>query len=273
LAKQWRLVKSAPLQGDYNMAIDEALLFSTSQKTVLPTLRIYSWKVPTISLGYAQKSSEVDLEALQAYGWDLVRRPTGGRAILHTDELTYSITAPNNDPVVAGSLLESYQRISIALLHTLALLGVNARADSQYIEPPKLDAIQSVCFEVPSNYEITVSGKKLIGSAQARKANGVLQHGSLPLFGDLARITQALKYDSIEERESTAQRLLTHAGTLETFSGRIFSMGDIQNAFIEAFTETLDLEFIPSNPSDGELEMASQLVRTKYGSNDWTFRI
>ncbi len=127
------------------------------------------------------------------HGWDLVRRPTGGRAILHTDELTYSVAGPQDEPRLAGSVLESYRVLAQALLYALQLLAIPAQAQ----EKPGTASTGSpnqnpVCFEVPSNYEITVGGKKLVGSAQARRKEGVLQHGSLPLYGDLTRIVQAL---------------------------------------------------------------------------------
>ena len=114
------------------MALDEACLLSSAERRSLPTLRLFSWEPPTLSLGYAQKSSEVNFQQLHEHGWGLVRRPTGGRAILHTDELTYSVTAPLDDPVMAGSLLESYQRISKALL---AALNTPARSSSTRTGP------------------------------------------------------------------------------------------------------------------------------------------
>ncbi len=223
MTSKWRLLQTAPASGAYNMALDEACLLSSAERRSLPTLRLFSWEPPTLSLGYAQKSSEVNFQQLHEHGWGLVRRPTGGRAILHTDELTYSVTAPLDDPVMAGSLLESYQRISKALLAALKLLGIDARGDAVYSLPNSQSKLDPVCFEVPSNFEITVSGKKLIGSAQARKHNGVLQHGSLPLTGDLSRVTHAMLYPTEEKRQDGAARLLSHAGTVESLTGKIIS--------------------------------------------------
>jgi len=254
------------------MALDEALLTSTSKKSTMPALRLYSWNPPTLSLGYAQSINEVDMNTLARLGWDLVRRPTGGRAILHTDELTYSITAPVDDQVVKGTLLESYQRISAALLLALSLLGIAADANRVY------DVVQGndkepVCFEVPSNFEITVSGKKLIGSAQARKNGGVLQHGSLPLYGDLTRITQVLNYPNEEKRVAGVSRLLDHAGTILSLTGKKVSLGDAQKAFIAAFAEECNLDLKQTDPSDEENDLARELMLTKYGSKEWNHRI
>ncbi|MBE3142499.1 MAG: lipoate--protein ligase family protein, partial [Planctomycetes bacterium] len=112
----WRLILTEPAHGDWNMAVDEAILESVGRRVVLPTLRLFSWQPPCLSLGYAQSFADVDCAATIERGWEIVRRPTGGRAILHTDELTYSVIAPLNEPLVKGSIIESYQRISQVLL-------------------------------------------------------------------------------------------------------------------------------------------------------------
>jgi lipoyl(octanoyl) transferase len=268
----FRLIQTPPSSGAFNMALDEALLITTSQKSAMPALRLYSWDPPTLSLGYAQRVNEVDLNKLAQLGWDLVRRPTGGRAILHTDELTYSITAAVDNPVVQGSLLESYQRISAALLLALSFLGIVADANRVYGASQGIDK-EPVCFEVPSNFEITVSGKKLIGSAQARKNSGVLQHGSLPLTGDLTRITQVLKYPDEQKRVAGMHRLLDHAGTILSLTGKNISCEDAQNAFIAAFAKQLDLDFRPTDPSDEEIALTNELMMAKYSSSEWNHRI
>lgn len=270
---KWRLLQTEPTSGAFNMAFDEACLLSAAEGKSLPTLRLYSWDPPALSLGYAQKSDEVDTQELYGRGWDLVRRPTGGRAILHTDELTYSVTAPQDDPVMAGSLLESYQRISMALLSALKLLGIEARGDSVYNEEQDLSKKDPVCFEVPSNFEITVSGKKLIGSAQARKHNGVLQHGSLPLTGDLSRINQVLHYPTQEKRQEGIDRLLSHAGTIESLTGKVISFEMAAQAFIKAFSMELDLDLVVSKPTSEELLQTNDLMKKKYQSDDWTLRL
>lgn len=273
MSENWRLIITPPLTGATNMALDEVLLHSAANKQEPPTLRLYSWQVPTLSLGYSQSSKEVNILLLEQFGWGLVRRPTGGRAILHTDELTYSITAPMDDPLVSGNLLESYQRISRALLRALQNLGVSARADSEYSNQVTSDRKEPVCFEVPSNYEVTVNCKKLIGSAQARKNNGVLQHGSLPLFGDLTRITQVLNYEGEEKRKKSADSLLGHAGTVLSLTGKTISLEEAQKAFINAFSSTLDIQFSMCEPDQREWALVSELEKNKYNSPDWTQRL
>src|SRR5258708_8109308 len=156
------------------MAVDEAILDHAGRGASLPTLRLYAWAPPCLSLGYAQPFSDVDTARVAARGWEVVRRPTGGRAILHTDELTYSVIAPTDEPHVSGSILESYNRLALALLEAVQSPDLTARALPLNVAM-KENAVANhethnpVCFEVPSAYEITADGKKLIGSAQARR--------------------------------------------------------------------------------------------------------
>lgn len=269
---RWRLIHTAPAGGAWNMAVDEAILEAVGRREVLPTLRLYAWDPPCLSLGFAQPVSDVDRQALTRNRWQMVRRPTGGRAILHTDELTYSIIAPLDEPRVYGKVLESYQRLAQALVVALRQLGLPAQADQAYALPQGTQASGAVCFEVPSNYEITVAGKKLIGSAQARRKEGVLQHGSLPLYGDLTRITQALVYPDEPARALAAQRLLAHATTVEAL-GKTITWEAAAAAFAAAFETTLQINFKAEALSAGELSRADTLVAEKYGHPSWTERL
>lgn len=257
--------------GAWNMAVDEAALEHIQRGESPPTLRLYAWEPACLSLGQAQPFADVDLARLNQRGWDVVRRATGGRAILHTDELTYSVTAPADEPRVAGTLLEAYNRLAGALLAAVQELGlaveVKAGRETGNGNP------NPVCFEVPSAYEITVNGKKLIGSAQARKKDGVLQHGSLPLTGDLARICQALAFTDEAARQQAAARLLARAATVESALGRAVAWETAARAFICAFETRLGLTFERGELSASELRRADELVRGKYAHPDWTERV
>jgi lipoyl(octanoyl) transferase len=268
----WRLIETEPASGAWNMAVDEAILEAAGQGYVLPTLRLYAWNPPCLSLGYAQPVTDADQNALTQRGWELVRRPTGGRAILHTDELTYSVSAPRNEPRVAGSVLESYQRLAQALLQALLQLAVLAQTEEKYILPEGVNPNGAVCFEVPSNWEITVDGKKLIGSAQVRRKVGVLQHGSLPLQGDLARITQTLSFPDEDSRSEAAHRLLARATTVASALGRAVTWKHMAEAIATSFRQTLNLELIREELTDGERERAQALCEEKYASPVWTAR-
>ncbi len=255
------------------MAVDEAILESVSTLQSPPTLRLYAWDPPCLSMGYAQPAADVDLDALAVRGWSLVRRPTGGRAILHTDELTYAVIATLDNPVVAGSVLESYARIARGLLAALERLSLAARSDRQYQLPDGASPQGPVCFEVPSKYEITVEGKKLVGSAQARRKNGVLQHGTLPLTGDLSRITQVLAVPDEASRASNAQSLLNHAATVERVLGHTVGWDQAAEAMSAAFRDIFAMDLLPSSLSTLETQKAHELQHAKYAHPSWTFRI
>ncbi len=269
----WRLIVSPAAPGAWNMAVDEAILEAVGREEALPTLRLYRWEPACLSLGYAQGVGDVDEEHLARLAWHLVRRPTGGRAILHADELTYAVMAPLSEPRVHGNVLESYRRLAEALLKSLQLLGLDARADGQYPLPANSSPKGAVCFEVPSNYEITAGGKKLIGSAQARRKEGVLQHGSLPLTGDLSRIVQALIFADPAARAEAAARLLDRATTVEAASGKLISWGTAAQALIDGFGQTLRLELRREELTSRECSRAAELVETKYDHPSWTRRI
>lgn len=264
----WRLIITPPARGAWNMAVDEAILESIWRDASPPTLRLYAWEPPCLSLGYSQPFADVDTARLQARGWEVVRRATGGRAILHTDELTYSVTGSAEEPVLAGGVLESYNRIAQAL--SFAVKSLELPVEMKEGKVTEHAASNPVCFEVPSTYEITVNGKKLIGSAQARKKEGVLQHGSLPLTGDLARICQALVFENEETRENAAQRLLRSATTVESALGRAVTWETAAQAFIHAFEAQLGLCFERGELSDFEWKRAEELVGEKYDHPSWT---
>lgn len=265
----WRLIKSPPSSGSWNMAVDEAVLEATRDGKALPTLRLFAWEPACITLGYAQEISDVDLDRLTARGWEIVRRITGGRAILHTDELTYSVTGPEGEPRLAGDILTSYQRLSSAILAALENLGLSVQTKPKE-EVQKGPMTEPICFEIPSNYEITINGKKLVGSAQARKKGGVLQHGTLPLYGDLTRITDVLVFEDEERRARAAERLLRRASTVETALGHTVTWEQAAEAFITGFSRMLNLTLEPGELSPEEMARAKELEEVKYSSLEWT---
>jgi len=230
-----------------------------------------SWNKPAaaphyqacLSLGHAQPIEDVDLQRLHERGWELVRRPTGGRAVLHTDELTYSVIAPAGEPLVAGSLLESYQRLSKAIVEALRLLVLPVQVQEK-ASAPSGQNLNPVCFEVPSAFEITVDGKKLVGSAQARKHGGILQHGSLPLQGDLTRIIDVLAFPDQKARKRAAERLLERATTVESALGRAVTWDEAARAFIKGFETVFDLELQQGDLSAAEKMRAEELDSLKY---------
>lgn len=270
---KWRLIHTAASNGAWNMAADEAILEAVGRGDVLPTLRLFAWAPPCLSLGYAQPIADVDRRRLRDHGWQVVRRPTGGKAILHTDELTYTVVAPYSEPRLAGSILESYQRLSLALLEALRLLGISAQSLQKPSSTTEQGKNNPVCFETPSNYEITVAGRKIIGSAQARRQAGILQHGSLPLYGALSRISDALSFPDEESRDQAARRLNARATTVEQVLGYHVDWPTAAQAFATGFRQALNLNLIHAELTLAEQERALRLVQEKYAHADWTQRI
>jgi lipoate-protein ligase A len=269
----WRLLITPPTHGAWNMAVDESILENLGRNEAMPTLRLYAWEPACLSLGHAQPFADVDMSRLRQHGWEVVRRATGGRAILHTDELTYSVIAPTDEPRVEGSILESYNRLAQALLLAVKSLEIPVEMKETVGHASSVTYTNPVCFEVPSSYEITVNGKKLIGSAQARKKEGVLQHGSLPLTGDLTRICQALAFENDSARENASKRLLERAITVESALGRAVSWEEAAQAFIHAFEAQLGLSLKRGELSESESRRTDELVRGKYDHVSWTERV
>ena len=263
----WRLILSDPMPGTRNMAIDSAILAAVEQGEAPPTLRLYSWDPPCLSLGYSQAYSDVDLHQLSANGWDLVRRPTGGRAILHTDELTYAVIGPKSDPRLAGNLMDSYQHISRALFEALSQMGLPVEVHAG--KNPEAHH-QPVCFENPSDFEITANGRKIIGSAQARKKTGLLQHGSLPLIGDLTRITKTLRYQTNAERQKAGEVLLQKAATVYDVLGVEISWDRAAETLANSFSKVLNLNLVEGELSSDELDQALLLESGQFGHSSWT---
>lgn len=273
MTNTWRLLYTPPSRGAWNMAVDESVLEHIHRGQSQPTLRLYAWEPACLSLGHAQPFADVDVKRVKANGWEVVRRVTGGRAILHTDELTYSVTGGANEPVLTGGVLGSYNRLAQALLFAVRELGLLVEIKEDAGHTSGVTAANPICFEVPSTYEITVGGKKLIGSAQARRKEGVLQHGSLPLTGDLTRICQALVFKGEAARENAAQRLLARATTVESVLGVETDWETAAQAFVRGFEAQLGIRFQRGEISRSESERAEKLVNEKYANPVWTERI
>lgn len=277
---EWRLIETGARDGATNMAIDEAILEAAAAGQVPPTLRFYGWSPPCLSLGYSQSAGAVDRAACAQRNWDVVRRPTGGQAILHLDELTYSVCAPLHEPRVAGGIVESYGRLAAGLLAGLKLIGLEpAEAKPAYPERPGEPG--PVCFDGPARYEITVAlpgpggelvPNKLLGSAQSRRLGGVLQHGTLPLRGDITRIIDALVYEGPGEREAARSHLEGRALTLEAALGRPVPFAQAAETMAAGFERALNLQLLPGELTPPEWAAVERIRAEKYGDEEWTFK-
>src|SRR5687768_4142622 len=195
---EWRLLVDFDRPGDENMALDEVLLDSVIAGGPL-VIRFFTWKPAALSHGVNQPVGEIDPVECERRGFGLVRRLTGGRAVLHQHELTYSVIAPENAPLVSGGVIESYRKISEPLVAGLRALGADVtlsepnralfRAMAQERRYSDLGVLEesrhgALCFDTASAYELTAGGRKLVGSAQARRGGALLQHGSILLDVD-----------------------------------------------------------------------------------------
>lgn len=192
MAEQWRLIYDPPLSGQVNMDRDLEILKSVEEGGSPPTLRFYRWAPPALSLGRFQKADEAaNIEACRRLGVDIVRRPTGGRAVLHHRELTYSIIIPDRRPLIPKGVLPAYRFLNQALLTAFKLLGIETELAAERTPGPRL--APGSCFDTSSAYELRVAGKKVVGSAQVRKDGVLLQHGSILLKLPLEIYRQVLK--------------------------------------------------------------------------------
>jgi len=265
-ADTWRLLVDAPAVGAWNMAVDEVLLDGVAAGTTPPTIRFYGWTPPCLSLGYFQSFDVVNLDGCRALGVDVVRRPTGGRAILHDRELTYSIALPASVLGQDGGVLPSYYRLSLALRAGLRRLGVPATlaapqsAGSSAVHGP-------VCFDRPSANEILLHGRKLVGSAQMRRGGGVLQHGSILIEPRIDKLMACLQMT-----DGTVSRGLEDgvAGLAEL---GVTDPAPIAAAIGRAVVAGFGVGLVEAPMRPDEEEAVRALTRSKYQSTGWTERL
>lgn len=266
--KIWRYIPYSVQTGAENMAIDEAILLNMAhEKNPQPVLRFYGWKPATLSLGYAQSFvKEVQEEECLKAGVDVVRRPTGGRAVLHQYELTYSVIAPEEDDQVNGTIIESYLKLSQALLKGFQAVGIPAEMVAHSSVGQESSA---ACFDAPSWYELVIDGKKLVGSAQVRKEGILLQHGSIPLHFESELLFSLLKFPKMEIRQRLLSRFKQKACALDEVWSRPVTREELEREIVIGFEETLKIEFMSSELNSAEQMLIPELVR-KYSSPEWT---
>jgi len=243
---------------------------AVSRGTVPPTVRFYQWSKPTITLGYFQSyKKEVDSEKSKELGVDIVRRLTGGRAVLHHRELTYSLISPANNPVLRGTVLQTYLVISQGLVKGLKELGVQAEISDG---KKHYGSATAACFDSPSRYEITVLGKKLVGSAQTRHGNCILQHGSVIIKTEADLLFSCLNFDNEQAREKAKCSFVSKATSLSEVLGHPPEFREIAGVLAKSFTTELGINLIPQQLSDTEQEEAHDLDLAKYRTDDWNIR-
>ncbi len=232
----WRLLDTGAGPGDWNMAVDEAMLEAHRLDLAPPTLRVYSWSRPTLSLGYAQKLEGLDVEALRAAAVELVRRPTGGRAVLHAGDLTYAVVTSGLPDGVSAS----YRVIAAALVDGLARCGLAPAIVPGATRPGR----SAACFASSTRADLVVDGRKVVGSAQLRREGAVLQHGTIYLERPTALAARLLP----DERD---------VADLASLSGTAPSAEAVRDALVAGIARTFDVTLVPGALTPWETERAA----------------
>jgi lipoyl(octanoyl) transferase len=257
---RWRVLLAAPRSGAENTARDSALL-ARAARTGQTVFSIYSWARPTLSFGRNQPAvGRYDLDEIRRRDIDVVRRPTGGRAILHDHEITYSVTAPIDD---ASSLRATYSRINRILLDGLARLGVNAELASvaQRAESPSVRP----CFETPSEGELVADGRKLVGSAQWRDQGALLQHGSILVGDDQSSLPSFAAAAANRSGGRIAQ-----PATLAALLGRSPEAAEVATAMFDAVRSLEDADAI--DLTEDEIRADALEHVSHFLDEGWTWR-
>jgi lipoate-protein ligase A len=259
--KEWHLIlDKAPNKGSWNMAVDD-YLFQSLEEQPTTCLRFYQWESPTVSLGYSQKVSQVvDLDYCRKMGIDIVRRITGGKLVLHHQEVTYSICSSDSE-LFTPTLMDSYRLISEALMRGLEKMGVES---SLAVATPFLYAKGRLpCFSNPAKNEIEIEGKKIIGSAQKRTGDKFIQHGSIPLEKD----EELLKSISLLNQEEDSLNMTSLSETLEREVDFDWVVDHLQSGISEYF----NISLIPKDFSDADKAAIQKIQTVQYDNPAWTY--
>jgi lipoate-protein ligase A len=271
----WRVVNSGTASAAMNMAMDEAMLLAHSTGNVPPTIRFYAWQPAAVSIGYFQKAAaEIDLNECKRQEIDVVRRLTGGRAVLHDCELTYSLVVKEDYPSIPATITASYFHFSRGLVEGLKQLGVEAEMSmprGAYGQRSKVPS-SAACFDAPAHYELTYERRKLVGSAQVRKQGVILQHGSILIRFSAEKMAAILKMPSAEMRERTRDMLSHRATCLEEILGRSVSWQEVYSVLPGSFAAALGIDIEAGELSAQERETAAQLAAVKYSNDNWNLR-
>jgi lipoate-protein ligase A len=253
MSEAWRLLVTGGNNAFVNMAVDRAILVAHSNGKVPPTVRLYHWIPPAISIGYFQSlQEEVDIDACKKLGVDFVRRITGGGAVFHENELTYSIVIAENHPLIPKNILQSYARICNALIRGLQQLGVQGTY-------------------APIN-DIVVNGKKISGNAQTRKMNTVLQHGTVLLDVDVETMFSLLKVPSEKIKDQMISDVKERVTSLRHILGAQVAFGTVATAMKKGFEDEFHIKLIEGALTEEEKTLAKRFETECFSTFQWNHR-
>ena len=265
--KPWRLLDSGSMPPSLNMAVDQAILALHAEGKAPPTLRFYGWQPPAVSLGYFQKPPGLDLTALRGLGFEVVRRPTGGKAVLHWHDLTYALIGGPEAGLPVG-VAQAYRLIGEGLRQGLSLLGVEV----QWGGTPKKRLHPDLCLLRGLAGALLHEGKKFMASAQAWQGEALLQHGSLvlkpqtgvllKLWGNGQGVSQDLRL-----------RLEEQVTSLEEIMGYPPQDREVKSALAQGVSQALGVRLKPGELSPEEAALAEKLSRRQEEDNQWARKI
>jgi lipoate-protein ligase A len=258
------------------MAIDEAVHGAVSSGESPATLRFYEWLSPWVSLGSAQASGEIAAEALATRGWGLVRRASGGTAVLHVGQLGYALILPAGHPIWSDDLIASYERLSEPLRVAFAHVGVSAEAATPSAradftrDSPTLAS--RACFGALGPYELVHQGRKLVGNSQIRRRAAATQHGVIQVTGDQVELVDVIPSPTQADRAALREFLSGHVSSLEANAHQPIEASMLANALATAFQDSFGVHFACGVLTAAEQRLTSELLATRYRDPAWTFR-
>ena len=253
MSEQWRLLLTGENTAFVNMAVDKAILVAHSEGKVPPTVRFYSWVPPAISIGYFQSIlEEIDIDACKKFGVDYVRRITGGGAVFHEKELTYSIVIAESHPLIPKNILSSYERICNALIRGLQQLGIHGTY-------------------APIN-DIVVERKKISGNAQTRKMNTVLQHGTILLDVDVETMFSLLKVPNEKIKDKMITDVKQRVTSVHHILGTHVGFDQVAAAMKQGFEEEFNVALVEGSLTSEEKKLARKFEKECFSAFEWNHR-
>ena len=267
MRETWGLLDSGHCGAATNMAIDEALLTWHSEGKIPPTIRFYGWSKPSLTVGQFQNvDSAIDFSGVEKHQCDFVRRLTGGSAVLHDDELTYSIIVSENHPKIPSTINKAYYVLSQGLLEGYRILGV----DATFAEAEKNVGNRSdVCFETSAIYEMMVDGKKISGNAQTRMKGVLLQHGSIPLSFNAEMLFDLFRFPNNDIRNKQRLKFIDKAVSINDIVDKKQTYETILPAFLNGFQNSLHISTEELTLDKTQWDFIEHLRTTKYATETW----
>ena len=269
---KWRFLDTGKGNAFFNMALDEAILKAVGKDASPPTFRLYGWNPDAVTFGYSQDIERlINIESCKIDDVDITRRLTGGHAVFHKNEVAYSMVGSIDDPCFGGNIMDTYQSINKVLVESFNLLGINAKINCGGTEKGIPNSIRRLlpCFLITSRFEITLDGKKLVGSAQ-RRFNGLfLQQGSILIGPGHERIINYIKDN--EMASEFKERLSDWSIDFKSKFNDNFSIVSLKKSILSVFKKTVDTGYEFEYPTQEELKHTNRLIEERYKSKGWIF--